>query len=142
MKISGISTSCSNGFCTISCGGEVQCEGSCSSISSSCSNGKCQLTCNGGSLSNVGGSDDGETTTEPASGSCEQLTCYSGQLLNILKYLISKALNISLGLSTSCSNGVCSISCGGTVQCSGLQCSSLSTSCSNGNCKINCNNYG
>ena len=43
-----------------------------------------------------------------------------------------------VGLSTSCSNGVCRVSCGGAVKCEGLQCRSLSTSCSNGTCRINC----
>ena len=46
---------------------------------------------------------------------------------------------LTIGLSTSCSNGVCSVSCAGETKCSGMQCSSLSTSCSNGNCQITCN---
>ena len=56
MLLTGLSTSCSNGQCRVSCGGEELCSGSCSSISSSCSSGSCRLTCNGGgSLSTTGG---------------------------------------------------------------------------------------
>jgi len=43
------------------------------------------------------------------------------------------------GLSTSCSNGRCDVSCDGTVQCQGLRCNSISSSCSNGDCKLTCN---
>ena len=57
----GLSTSCSNGQCRVSCGGEQLCSGSCSSVSSSCSNGLCRLTCGGG----------GSLTTSPGAGDNE-----------------------------------------------------------------------
>ena len=58
--------------------------------------------------------------SEECNDECSEVTCTSG-------------------LGSSCSNGVCTIKCGGTVVCSDLSCpKGLSTSCSNGNCKVDC----
>ena len=74
----GLSTSCSNGKCTVSCSGEVMCSGSCSSISTSCSNGDCNLTCrgSGANLTTVGNGCKCEEGGENAeSGERKQLSC-------------------------------------------------------------------
>uniref|UniRef100_A0A7S0FBF7 VWFD domain-containing protein n=1 Tax=Pyrodinium bahamense TaxID=73915 RepID=A0A7S0FBF7_9DINO len=114
----GISTSCTNGLCQVSCGGTVRCKDlHCpSGISSSCTNGLCTITCSGGSLAS--------NTPPPlpqATGSCERYQC-------------------NTGISSSCTNGLCTLSCGGVAFCEDLSCpQGLSTSCSNGDCTINCN---
>lgn len=108
---SGLSTSCSNSYCTVTCAGNVLYQDMyCPmGISNSCSNGDCTITCKGGIV-------DAPTS----SGVCDRYQC-------------------SGGIQTSCSNGLCDLSCGGDEFCSDLYCpDGISTSCSNGDCIIDC----
>jgi len=110
VQCTGLSTSCTNSCCTVSCDGSTMCSNLwCpQGLSSSCTNGDCSIDCKGGG------------NIPEAQGSCESYTC-------------------STGVSSTGTNGVYTLSCDGVPFCSNLYCpKGFSSSCTNGACTFDC----